>query len=372
MPPPTLTATYAPTAQPTLTQTGTPTPIAPPTGTSTPTLLPPCTETSVPAFTPTFPIPTEETSTPPARETETSVPPVTSTFPPAQTATFTPTLPPTEWPTPTSLPAFTATLLPFATATSGWVVPWPPAPPLAPPILPRLPVPTLPPPPPWLDLGTGTVWPPESPTSTMTATSTPTSTPTPSPTPVPEFEKIFDDRDPAISYSAGWTRVEEGKAYAGTDSRVSESGSTATLVFVGHSFSLIYTGGPASALMDAYVDGARAASINEYAPEPGSQRRWDYAGQLAEAAHILTLVFVPGGPNVTGSVDAVIVRSFTAPKETPIPGPLTPVQRMGELGSLQPVTRPGLAERTASYYIRQVMRDVMLFTLRLIRSVRGW
>jgi parallel beta helix pectate lyase-like protein/uncharacterized protein DUF1565 len=168
---------------------------------------------------------------------------------------------------------------------------------------------------------------PASPTATKTA-SPPTASPSPIPasptlavTSVPptattivntpsDSERIYDDKDSGLIYSAGWQDVTKKPAYGGSYKLTTRNGSSVTFAFTGQSFSVIYKGGPAFRSMDVYVDNILVATINEKASSSGFQLRWDYPGQLAPGNHTLKLVFVTSSTSdaTNGSMDAVIVR----------------------------------------------------------------
>ena len=149
----------------------------------------------------------------------------------------------------------------------------------------------------------------------------PTATPTdlqkpPSPTPAEEVtsesgtETIYDDRDNAFKYSAGWKNVKNKKAYNGSFKETAKNGASVTLNFTGRSFSVLYRGGKAFRKIDVYVDGELVGTINQR-QKTGFQLRWNYPGQLAPGKHTLKLVFVDNKTThdrTNGSLDAVIVH----------------------------------------------------------------
>ena len=124
----------------------------------------------------------------------------------------------------------------------------------------------------------------------------------------PSQETRYDNKHSAFIYSAGW--VEEVSSYAmdGSYARTSTNGSSVTFQFTGHSFSIIYKGGPSYRDMDVYIDGALAATIDERHDASTYKARWEYPGQLSPGPHTLKLVFVTTSSSTNGSLDAVIVR----------------------------------------------------------------
>jgi hypothetical protein len=124
------------------------------------------------------------------------------------------------------------------------------------------------------------------------------------------LETIYDDKDGAFVYSAGWEDVSKRQSYNGSFKLTTQKDAFVTFTFTGQSFSVLYKGGPAFRKMDVYVDDVLVATIDEKTASSSFQQRWDYGGQLAPGSHRLKLVFVtPNKSNKTnGSVDAVIVR----------------------------------------------------------------
>jgi hypothetical protein len=141
----------------------------------------------------------------------------------------------------------------------------------------------------------------------------PTFTPTSVPPTVAKSagsEIVYDNKDRAFVYSAGWRDVSHKQAYQGSYKQTSSKDSNVTFTFTGQSFSILYKGGPAFRKMQVYVDNVLVETINQQAANPSFQLRWNYAGQLATGTHTLKLVFVPPDTTDTtnGSIDAVIVR----------------------------------------------------------------
>jgi hypothetical protein len=264
-----------------------------------PTVSPASTPTVAVSFTPTL----TWTNTPVAPSvTPSSVPSLTPTLAPltaTQTASPVPALPtatatavqPTVIVTASPAPA-----LPTATATA--VQPTV--------IVTASPIPALP-------TATATV---VQPTVVVTASPAPV-LPTVAASPMPMvptvpsvLEMVYDDKDGAFVYSAGWVDAPKKQAYNGSFKLTTRNGSSVTFAFTGQSFSVLYKGGPAFRKMDVYVDDVLVATIDEKTNRSSFQQRWDYAGQLAPGNHTLKLVFVTSNKsNMTnGSIDAVIVR----------------------------------------------------------------
>ncbi len=251
----------------------------------------------------------------PVSSTPTSLPTITSTVPATFTSTpvpSTPTATPTASPVPAS-PTATATVtmptvvvtvslepaLPTVTASPMPVEPTATASPI--PVEPTItasPMPVEP---------TVTASPiPVEPTVTLTSEPPITVDPITQ----PALETIYDDKDNAFVYSAGWEDVSRKQAYNGSFKQTTRRNSFVTFAFTGQSFSILYKGGPSFRKMEVYVDDVLVGTINEKTYRPSFQQRWDYAGQLVPGTHTLKLAFVtPNRSDKTyGSIDAVIVR----------------------------------------------------------------
>ena len=147
--------------------------------------------------------------------------------------------------------------------------------------------------------------------STATSSSVPVQsspTPTRQPTQVSSQETTYDNQNAAFAYSTGWTEEIKPAAIGGSFARTSTNGSSVTFQFTGHSFSVIYKGGPSYRKMNVYVDNILVAAIDERHDVSTYQARWDYPGQFPLGQHTLKLVFDTTTSSTNGSVDAVIVR----------------------------------------------------------------
>ena len=137
-----------------------------------------------------------------------------------------------------------------------------------------------------------------------------TSEPPVQPTSLPALETIFDDKNGAFVYSAGWEDVSKTRAYNGSYKQTNRKDASVTFNFTGQSFSILHKSGPEFGKMDVYVDGVLLGSVNERTAKSSFQQRWNYTGQLAPGNHTLKLVFAVSKKSnrISGSIDAVIVR----------------------------------------------------------------
>ena len=121
-------------------------------------------------------------------------------------------------------------------------------------------------------------------------------------------ETVYDNKDSAFVYSAGWVEEVKAAATGGSYAQTSTNGSSVNFQFTGQSFSVIYKGGPSYRDMQVYIDGVLVATINQRHDTSTYKARWDYPGQLSAGQHTLKLVFVATKSSNLGSVDAVIIR----------------------------------------------------------------
>lgn len=121
-------------------------------------------------------------------------------------------------------------------------------------------------------------------------------------------ETVYDNKDSAFEFSAGWEEEVKRAAWGGSYAYTSQSGASVSLPFTGRSFSIIYKGGPSYRDMEVYIDGTLVGTINQRHDESTYQARWDYPGELPAGPHTLKLVFVAAKSTNLGSIDAVIIR----------------------------------------------------------------
>jgi hypothetical protein len=121
-------------------------------------------------------------------------------------------------------------------------------------------------------------------------------------------ETMFDNKESAFVYSAGWVEEVKAAATGGSYARTSQNGSSVTFQFTGQSFSIIYKGGPSYRNMEVYIDGVLVGTINQQHDVSTYKARWDYPSQLSAGQHTLKLVFVTTKSSTSGSIDAVIIR----------------------------------------------------------------
>lgn len=148
-----------------------------------------------------------------------------------------------------------------------------------------------------------------APTAAQTAlpASLPAYTPTAQPISQPPSTTIYDNKNSALIYSPGWSRVFNSKAYDESYDQTSVKNSYVTLTFTGQAFSILYTSGSGYSRINIYLDGVLAGTLNEKTSKIRFQQVWNYQGQLSAGTHTLRLIFV-GAPKTKGSFDAVIIK----------------------------------------------------------------
>ena len=177
---------------------------------------------------------------------------------------------------------------------------------------------------------TSSVAPSNTPTATKTlltpATSTPTVTPvtptktfTPSPTPTQTSVQSalgasttpYDDSNALITYTGGWYTRVKGGAYNDSIHVTSGTG-TASFSFTGTQLGILYTANYNRGIADIFIDGSRAASLNQYDLNQIFQKRWD-SSVLAYGTHSVVISYVSGAYI---ELDALIISSNITPTAT--------------------------------------------------------
>ena len=114
-------------------------------------------------------------------------------------------------------------------------------------------------------------------------------------TPVILSSGVYDDADPAISYSGVWgSVVTPGGPYLDTWRYTNTVGDSAQVGFNGQQFKLAYLAGPDLGIADIYVDGVKVASIDQSSGTWQWQVTWT-SDLLPAGNHILRIVFASGG-----------------------------------------------------------------------------
>jgi hypothetical protein len=142
----------------------------------------------------------------------------------------------------------------------------------------------------------------------------------------------FEDADPSVIYSTGWTQGETREAFSGTSERTGTGtaafsevvGAQATFAANGTSVSWIGSRGPTRGIARVLLDGALVATVDTYAATVQPQAVLYSATGLADATHTLTIE-ATGSKNANAARAWIIVDAFDATLSAPAP-PVTRVQ----------------------------------------------
>jgi bacillopeptidase F len=141
-----------------------------------------------------------------------------------------------------------------------------------------------------------------------------------------DFRSRFEDTDPSILYTAGWTQGHVGRAWSGTSPHTGAGsaalsrmpGEQATFTFRGTEVSWIGFRGPQTGIARVFLDGAPGVEVDTYAPVEELQAVIFRATGLADANHTLTIE-VTGLKNAASVDPLIIVDAFDV--TLPIPAP---------------------------------------------------
>ncbi len=131
------------------------------------------------------------------------------------------------------------------------------------------------------------------------------------------YTYTYDDVDPALSYSGtGWTHVAQ-QSYTAGDYRDSESfsnhaGDSVSVTFTGTAVRWISSRDPSHGISDVYLDGAKVATVDGYAPSKEFQSIFYAADGLAPGQHTLTIV-------ATGTKNAAATGAYTVVDAIDVP-----------------------------------------------------
>jgi hypothetical protein len=116
----------------------------------------------------------------------------------------------------------------------------------------------------------------------------------------------WEETDPPVTYTAGWTQGDRRRAWsAGTAAVSTAAGAQATLTFTGTSVHWIGFRGPQTGTARVFLDGAFVAEVDTFSTTEAVRAVVFTATDLAAGSHTLTIE-VTGLKN-SASTDAVIV-----------------------------------------------------------------
>jgi hypothetical protein len=139
--------------------------------------------------------------------------------------------------------------------------------------------------------------------------------PPPPPPPPPGSATRFEETDPSITYSAGWTQDGSLSWSGGTATVSTAPGAQATLTFTGTSVSWIGGRGPDTGIARISLDGIFLTEVDTYSKTVEVRVPMFAATGLANARHTLTIE-VTGGQNASAASDRIFVDAFDVPAVT--------------------------------------------------------
>jgi len=141
-----------------------------------------------------------------------------------------------------------------------------------------------------------------------------TAPPPPAPPP-PGAATRFEETDPSVAYSAGWTQ-DGSLSWSGGTARVSTApGAQARLTFTGTSVSWIGGRSPETGIARISLDGIFLTDVDTYSKTVEVRVPMFAATGLANASHTLTIE-VTGRQNASATSDAIVVDAFDVPAAT--------------------------------------------------------
>jgi hypothetical protein len=154
-----------------------------------------------------------------------------------------------------------------------------------------------------------------APSATVTVTIANNTAPPPPPPPAPGSAKRFEETDPSIAYSAGWTQHGTLSWSGGTAEVSTAPGAQATLTFTGTSVSWIGGRRPDTGIARISVDGTFLAEVDTYSKTVEVRVPMFAATGLSNARHTLTIE-VTGRQNASATSDLIFVDAFDVPAAT--------------------------------------------------------
>src|SRR5258706_315928 len=141
-----------------------------------------------------------------------------------------------------------------------------------------------------------------------------TAPPPPAPPP-PGAATRFEETDPSVAYSAGWTQDGSLSWSSGTARVSTAPGAQATLTFTGTSVSWIGGRSPETGIARISLDGIFLTDVDTYSKTVEVRVPMFAATGLANASHTLTIE-VTGRQNASATSDAIVVDAFDVPAAT--------------------------------------------------------
>ena len=132
------------------------------------------------------------------------------------------------------------------------------------------------------------------------------------PPPPPPAGKRYEETDPAVSFTSGWT-LDTSRAWsAGGAAVTSTAGERATITFTGTSVSWIGGRSPGTGIARILVDGTQVAQVDTYSKTEEIRVPMVTVNGLSNASHTLTIE-VTGSKNAAASGALIVVDAFDVP-----------------------------------------------------------
>jgi Big-like domain-containing protein len=135
----------------------------------------------------------------------------------------------------------------------------------------------------------------------------------PPPPPPPPSAGRYEDTDPAVAYTAGWTQGNTGSAWSGGTAATSATqGARVAFTFTGPSVTWIGGRSANTGIARVYIDGAFVADVDTYQGTEEVRVTMFTLSGLAAVTHTLTLE-VTGTMNPLSASPLIVVDAFDAP-----------------------------------------------------------
>ena len=122
---------------------------------------------------------------------------------------------------------------------------------------------------------------------------------------------LREEHDTAVTYTGTWTRVEDPYASGGYRKYSAAAGAKASFSFTGSSVAWVAPKGPGHGMAEVWVDGAKAATVDLYAPSEEPQAAVFSKSWASSGTHTVE-VRVLGTKNAASSGKRVSVDAFVA------------------------------------------------------------
>src|SRR5262245_4008337 len=134
--------------------------------------------------------------------------------------------------------------------------------------------------------------------------------------PPPPPSTRFDENDPAVSYSSGWTQGDNSETWSGGTAAFSGApGAQASFSFTGPSVTWIGARDSTTGIASVSVDGVFVRNVDTYSKTKEIRVPMFEATDLADTTHTLTIQ-VTGQQNPAASGNVIVIDAFDVPAVT--------------------------------------------------------